>query len=450
MHSRFIWLRPIVDKTAATVAKELLLIIRDFGPARIIHSDNGPEFSNELAQAISDLIGHQLRFISPYNPRANGLAERSVQSFIQIVKKDIQGDTTAWPQTIVSTQLALNNRVSPTHGSTPFSVMFGRKVNTFSDHRDTEAAPPTSPNAVFQAIDRAVNIVFPLIAERSKLAAQKRQKTHDAKHRTSEEPFPIGSKVMILNENVKNNLEQVKEGPYTVASRHRNAYHLLDATNTLLPRPLPPGKMQLTGTNAPYGNSHTIQAILSHKGKGTTRKYLVRWKGSKPSDDSWEPYTMFDDDTAIQTYFKRRGLSNDNPSTPNAAVTNVDTTTHKQTKSTVTTTVKTTTDRSTLDPLSLLSPGETFATTAPVLNGRLKGTPVVVRWTDGPWERGRVTKHFPGSAKPANYELSFNRNTSKGGKSSKYDFALVATDHCTPEPNSRSGAWSTILYAKPK
>lgn len=46
--SRFLWLRPLEDKASASVAKELEEVFQTFGNPRILHTDNGGEFSGKV------------------------------------------------------------------------------------------------------------------------------------------------------------------------------------------------------------------------------------------------------------------------------------------------------------------------------------------------------------------------------------------------------------------
>ena len=36
-------------------------------------------------------------------------------------------------------------------------------------------------------------------------------------------------------------------------------------------------------------NEWEIEAIIGHKGNGTRRRYLIKWKGYGDNDNSWEP-----------------------------------------------------------------------------------------------------------------------------------------------------------------
>ena len=55
-----------------TVARKLWKIFCLIGWPRILQSDNGREFVNQILQALMKLTGIDHRLISPYNPRADG------------------------------------------------------------------------------------------------------------------------------------------------------------------------------------------------------------------------------------------------------------------------------------------------------------------------------------------------------------------------------------------
>jgi transposase InsO family protein len=47
IHTGYLWLHPLTTKDAAEVAEALMKIIRQFGPMKILHTDNGKEFKNK-------------------------------------------------------------------------------------------------------------------------------------------------------------------------------------------------------------------------------------------------------------------------------------------------------------------------------------------------------------------------------------------------------------------
>jgi hypothetical protein len=58
-------------------AAKFYMIFCAFGPPKIMQSDNGTEFVNQLVEALLKAANVD-RLVAPWNPRANGLAERTV------------------------------------------------------------------------------------------------------------------------------------------------------------------------------------------------------------------------------------------------------------------------------------------------------------------------------------------------------------------------------------
>src|SRR6185312_6517224 len=83
----FIVLRPLKDTTAETVARKLWKIFSLIGYPKILQSDNGSEFVNDVIQSLVRIVGIERRFITPYNPRSDGKVERSIQTVMLIIKK---------------------------------------------------------------------------------------------------------------------------------------------------------------------------------------------------------------------------------------------------------------------------------------------------------------------------------------------------------------------------
>jgi transposase InsO family protein len=131
--TRFCQLKAITDKSAAVVATALMDVCCSFGFPRILQSDNGSEFVNSLITEIKKHAGFEHRLITPYHPQANGTAERWVGMAVKAIIKRCNGVRRDWDLYVMSTQLALNLKVSARHHSTPFSLMFARTANGFGN-----------------------------------------------------------------------------------------------------------------------------------------------------------------------------------------------------------------------------------------------------------------------------------------------------------------------------
>ena len=118
---------PAGNKTSQTVKVHLSQIFARFGIQRVLVSDIGPEFvSSELKQWCESL-GIKKMETPIYHPRANGIAERAVQT----VERAIQ----AWSPILNVSHGALLQRALMAHrntskmrGKTPFELLLGRKV----------------------------------------------------------------------------------------------------------------------------------------------------------------------------------------------------------------------------------------------------------------------------------------------------------------------------------
>ena len=108
--TRFVFLRCFPDKSARSVAASLFSIFIDFGFPKIIQSDNGFEFVNTVVKALTSEFTIDHRLITPYHPRANGLAERFVQTACRAIKKLLEGDESNWDLHVPAVQLAINLR----------------------------------------------------------------------------------------------------------------------------------------------------------------------------------------------------------------------------------------------------------------------------------------------------------------------------------------------------
>ena len=70
------WATALPDKEMGTVARALLKVMTMFGPPKVLQSDNGSEFVNQLVKSLCSKFGVQHRLTSAYHPRANGRVER--------------------------------------------------------------------------------------------------------------------------------------------------------------------------------------------------------------------------------------------------------------------------------------------------------------------------------------------------------------------------------------
>jgi transposase InsO family protein len=187
--TRFVFLRPLASKSAYSVAQPLLRLFCDLGFPKILQSDNGGEFSNEVMAALKKLGGFDHRLISAYHHRSNGIAERAIQSTSHAIYKSMGGLISQWDEYLPAIQYTFNTRVVELHGSSPYALMFGRAPNGFQDYRDTEMQLEKESDRESRLLFLN-SVVFPAVFEKVGRAHSKRQLDFAKSHRMLKEDYP--------------------------------------------------------------------------------------------------------------------------------------------------------------------------------------------------------------------------------------------------------------------
>jgi transposase InsO family protein len=309
--TRYCVLKPIPDKSSLSIVKELVDLMITFGIPRVIQSDNGTEFVNEMMSLLAEHSGFEHRLISAYHPRANGVSERWVQSSVNTIKKQVNGMSADWDLYVGPTQLHLNTKYNERTKTPPFTLMFGRNANDFEDFsKEKDKAKRTEINQQLQdKIKMMSEIVYPAIYKRSLLVAQKQKDSFDKSHKLID--IPIGAEVMVKVLQKNNKLDPNYIGTYKVLRKTKGgSYVLQNEKGQIEPRNYPPSLLKLVNIDPIKSNDkfYDVEAIVSHKKVNGKYIYNVRWKGYTPEDDTWEPAENFIDPRFINEYWKRIGM----------------------------------------------------------------------------------------------------------------------------------------------
>ncbi|EIE83945.1 hypothetical protein RO3G_08655 [Rhizopus delemar RA 99-880] len=332
--TRFCILRALPDKRSDTILRSLIDVFSTMGFPTKLQSDNGTEFKNSLSKDLADAMGYDHRFITPLHPSANGISERTVQSVKKLLAKATHGVGNDWDLYLPSIQLAMNNRISKRLNSTPFSLMFARKMNEpygFRSDKDklkeVKDKPPMSHEELMKRIDYMTDIVFPAIVNKTKAQIELEQAKFNDSHRLVD--YAPGSHVMVRIPNKSGQLAPAYEGPYTVVRKNKgNAYILRDETGVLMPRAYTSVELKLISNEEVIelddeGNeiiNFEIEAVINHRGPPKNREYLVRWKNYSSEWDEWLSADKFNDPNTLRNYWKNLGKKYIPPK--NAPITN--------------------------------------------------------------------------------------------------------------------------------
>ncbi len=314
----FVVLRPLKTTSAELVAHELWQLCCTFGLPKILQSDNGPEFVNDVLRSLVQLTGIEHRFISPYNPRADGKVERSIGTVMGIIKKLLHGSDSDWPLFVPFAQLSFNYKVSTLTGSSPFCLMFGRAPNELKSYTDVPADSdpvPVSLDAWKTHQEKVLSVIYPAIAQRVAASKSKMVASLNKQRRQLKQgAMPNGAIVMLVDKTRQNKFQPKYVGPYTVIRRARNgAYVLRDATGAMLDRHVPPDQLKLVSRKARPSdladNVYEVQSILGHRGPPGHIEYHVKWKDH--NDRTWEPASAFHDTLVIKNYWREQRADGD-------------------------------------------------------------------------------------------------------------------------------------------
>lgn len=124
--SKMLLARPLKSKEMAEVVPAVFDAIADHGRwPDAIYSDKGREFDNTEMQQRCRLYNTQLHLTTGYHPQSNGLAEKGVASFKQMLKTLVDLRAGDWDLYIPELQVLYNGSTNATTGIAPCFVAGG-------------------------------------------------------------------------------------------------------------------------------------------------------------------------------------------------------------------------------------------------------------------------------------------------------------------------------------
>ena len=129
--------------------------------------------------------------------------QKTKEKYVGIVKavivKSVKGDIrNFWKYRLNTIQFYLNRRVVHVHGTSPFTVMFGRRMNPFVNFQESQVLNEEESHSKGKArMEFLTNVLFPRVTKETNLLRKQDKRRFDEYSRLNQ--FPINSLVMITN-----------------------------------------------------------------------------------------------------------------------------------------------------------------------------------------------------------------------------------------------------------
>jgi len=164
-----------------------------------LHCDNAAEFRSKVMRELKDMFGVRGTFITPYRPKANGLAEKTngtLESMIMCLTKEERNE---WDTLLPFVTAAYRATPHSTTGFTPNMMVYGRESNLPCDIMYGNTAISTGP-PLYQCyceyisrLRRGIVRCHEIARENAGVAAIRQKRVHD--ENTAPRKFRLGDVV---------------------------------------------------------------------------------------------------------------------------------------------------------------------------------------------------------------------------------------------------------------
>jgi transposase InsO family protein len=343
--TRWIKLYPLKTLEASEAATCLLDWFGNYGFAMELLSDNGPQFVNELIDAILKAVGTQHILSLAYSKEENGRIERANKEILRHLRMFVNQSKVMddWVIKLPFVQRIMNASVHSVTGFSPAALLFGNVVNLNRNILPTPVneSPGLRSDEItsdfYQAwFDRRNEAQQEVLAASANI-----QETLMSEHLGSlpaekVTQFEVGAWVLaqphenpMTGRRTSHKLQPYFLGPYEVLSKKdANTYILKDVVQDKTIKRhvtnLRPFYFDIQYTNprdvATIDKCEfVVEKILDHKGDfkaKSTLEFLVKWKGYADEDNSWETWKELMHVTALHEYLRSKNLAKYIPGKP--------------------------------------------------------------------------------------------------------------------------------------
>src|SRR4051812_36700374 len=312
---------PTVTTVTAPKVADLFFqhVFWHFGLPSIIISDRNARFTGKFWQTLWAKLGTKLAMSTAFHPQTDGQTERANQVLEQVLRNYTTYEQDNWDELLPFAEFAYNNSVNTSTEFSPFKILFGQDVNTWSTviHTTNNPEATTKTENIADIIEKVKDN---LEKTRTSQVTQYDKHHHDVQ-------FSVGDQVLLSTKNL--NLASLAlapsrkflprfVGPFVITSKISPVAYKLDlpatmrihptfhisllkpytASNTF-PRPLPPPPDVIDDVE-----EYEVERIIAEQKRYNRSEFLVKWMGYPDSDNTWEPIQNLDNTREALEHFR--------------------------------------------------------------------------------------------------------------------------------------------------
>jgi hypothetical protein len=289
------------SSTAEDLARVILReILANHGMPSEIISDRDKLFTSKFWSTLMALLGTKRKLSTAFHPQTDGQTERINQTMEAYLRCYVNYKQNNWVELLPLAQFAYNSSESEGNGVTPFFANYGYTPEAYhppmKDEWHAQGAMIKAEELTKLHEELKTDIQF--IAQRSAMY-------YNNKHRMEPE-LQEGEKVYLLRKNVQtkrpsNKLDHKKLGPFEIKTKLGPVTYKLKLPKTMEIHPVfhisllekaPPGAPPAPITEVQHldpQKEYEVETILDCQKIRGKNKYLIKWKGYPPSENTWEP-----------------------------------------------------------------------------------------------------------------------------------------------------------------
>ncbi len=130
--SRLVVLSPLKEKSAKYVAHALVTkLFCSYSSPRVLLSDNGTEFRNEILQGICTQYNIKHTYTVAYHPSLNGLVERANRKILEVLRPVVNSLHDDWEDWLPHVGACINSSMCESTGKSPHTIYCMVKIKIF-------------------------------------------------------------------------------------------------------------------------------------------------------------------------------------------------------------------------------------------------------------------------------------------------------------------------------